>query len=154
MLVPGDLGAALAECFWHPHLSRSYEDKPLRVREEVFRNGIGMLAPANIRYMIHPGYRRFVALAGIDDNMLDKNLGRFLASRPSVIFRVFIDGELAGESPIIRMSHEPWRFNIALPPNARQLDLSVSPSTKKEGEYDFANWLNADFVTERHTPHE
>ena len=147
-LIPGFLGEALTECFWHPHFGRSYDDKALRVRGHDYSNGIGMLAPANVRYLVKPEYSHFVASVGIDDNMLDKNLGRFLASQSSVRFHVYIDGVDQGDSPVMRMSQEPWRFDIPLPRGARQVNLSVSDAGSPSA-YDFGDWLNAGFVVER-----
>jgi hypothetical protein len=147
-LIPGFLGEALTECFWHPRFGRSYDDHGLRVRGNNYKNGIGMLAPANVRYAIRPEFARFTALAGVDDNMLDKNLGRFLASRASVRFHVYIDGKDVGESPVMRMSQEPWRFDIAIPAGARQINLSVSDAGSPSA-HDFGNWLNAGFLLRR-----
>ena len=102
-----------------------------------------MLAPANVRYPVRPEYSRFVASVGIDDNMLDKNLGRFLASETSVRFHVYIDGVNQGDSPVMRMSQEPWRFDIPIPRGARQINLSVSDA-KSPSAYDFGDWVNAE----------
>ena len=56
------------------------------------RRGLGCRAPSGVRYELKPEYERFVALAGIDDNMIAGDLGQKLAIHCSVVFRVFIDG--------------------------------------------------------------
>jgi hypothetical protein len=47
-----------------------------------------MRAPAYIRYSLKPEWKSFVALAGVDDNMLDVQLGRNLAMYPKMVFKV------------------------------------------------------------------
>ena len=44
---------------------------------------------------------RFVALAGDDEQILSINNGSNLARYPSVIFKIFIDGKLMAESPMM-----------------------------------------------------
>ena len=79
-----------------------------------------MRAPANLLYEIQPGYDRFVARAGVDDDPFRQHpKARFLATYPSVRFQVYIDGNLASESPIMRLSQEPWRFDIKIPDRSR-----------------------------------
>ena len=39
--------------------------------------------------------------------MLNSHLGALVARYPSVVFKVFIDGKLAAESPVMRISQEP-----------------------------------------------
>ena len=66
---------AAAACFWQPKVGKSYEGLPLRVRGKVYAHGLGFRAPSSVRYELKPEYDRFVALAGIADNMLDHELG-------------------------------------------------------------------------------
>ena len=139
------LSPATAACFWRPVVNLAYEGKPLRSRGQEYDKGVGMRAPANIRYELRPEYDRFVALAGVDDNMLDVHLGRFVAGHPSVVFKVFIDGEPAAESPVMRVSQEPWRFDVKIPGGARQINL-VAVDAGSRSPYDLANWADAGFV--------
>ena len=139
------LSAAVAACFWRPAENLSYEGKPLRIRGQKYEKGVGMRAPANIRYELKGEYDRFVALAGVDDNMLDVHLGRFVAGHPSVVLKVFIDGELAAESPVMRISQEPWRFDVKIPEGARQINL-VATDADSRSPCDLANWAEAGFV--------
>ena len=133
--------------FWNPRPNRSYEGKPLRIRGRKYDNGLGMRAPANLRYELKPEYDRFVALAGVDDNLLDGNMGRFLAMHASVVFRVFIDGRCAAESPVMRISQEPWRFDVKIPKGARRIDL-VATDAGSRSACDLGNWADAGFVLE------
>ena len=92
-----------------------------------------------------PEYDRFVVLAGVDDNMLDMHLGRFVAGHPSVVLKVFLDGKLTAESPVMRISQEPWRFDVKIPAGARQIDV-VAVDADSRSPYDLANWVEAGFV--------
>jgi hypothetical protein len=133
------------EFFWHPVLNRSYEQHPLRIRGQVYEKGIGMRAPANVMYELKPEWDRFVALAGVDDTLLDVNHGALLAMYPSVVFKIFIDGKLAGESPVMRISQEPWRFDVKIPRGSRKIDL-VAVDTGSRNALNFGNWVNAGFI--------
>lgn len=134
-------------CLWHPRLNESYEGKPLRIRGKKYSKGMGMRAPAYVRYELKPEWKRFVALAGVDDNMLDQNLGRNIARFPSVVFKVYLDGKLAAESPVMRISQEPWRFDVPVPVGSRILSLAVTDAGDRS-PYDLANWTQTGFLLE------
>jgi len=68
-----------------------------------------------------------------------------VARYSSVIFKVFIDGELAGQSPIMRVSSEPWRFDVPIPRDARRISLVLN-STGSRHPLDCGNWVDAGFV--------
>ncbi|MBA7556692.1 hypothetical protein ES705_49408 [subsurface metagenome] len=138
--------SAYSACLWHPILDKSYEGKSLRVREKTYGNGLGMRAPAYIRYRLKTEWIRFVALAGVDDNMLDEELGRNIAMYPKMVFKVYIDGTLVAESPVMRISQEPWRFDVPIPPGSRQIVL-VCDDMGERSPHNFGNWVDAGFVS-------
>lgn len=140
-------GPAYAACMWQPHVNQSYEGQPLRIRTQRYEHGIGMRAPSYVRYQLKPDYQRFVALAGVDDTMIDHQLGRSIAMYPSVVFKIFLDGKLAAESPVMRISQMPWRFNVPIPSGSRQLVL-VCDDAGSRSPYDLGNWADAGFVRE------
>ena len=142
------LGATAAACLWQPQKDTSYDGQPLRIRNARYAKGYGMRAPAYLRYDLKPEWSRFVALAGVDDNMLAHELGRNIAMYPSVAFKVFIDGRLAAESPVTRISQAPWRFDVSIPPGSRQIVL-VCDDAGSRSPYDLGNWVEAGFVRER-----
>jgi hypothetical protein len=107
---------------------------------------MGFRAPSSVQYDIQPEYKRFVARAGVDDNMLDNNNGRFLAMHSSVVFKVFIDGKQVAESPVMRISQEPWRFDIEIPKDSYRLNL-VCMDAGTRNIIDYGNWVDAGFVT-------
>lgn len=133
-------------CFWYPQKGKSYEGMPLRVSKINFAHGMGFRAPSSAQYELKPEYKRFVALAGIDENMLKKDNGRFLAHQSSVVFKVFIDGILAAESPVMRISQEPWRFDIEIPSGSQRINL-VCTDAGSRNILDYGNWVDAGFVT-------
>jgi nicotinamidase-related amidase len=134
-------------CLWYPERWKSFEGKPLRLKGKTYARGMGFLAPSSVQYEIRPEYRRFVALAGIDENMIEKNNGRFVAMHASVIFRIFIDGRLAAESPVMRITQEPWRFDVAIPPGSRHVNIACMDAGSCS-MFDLGNWVDAGFVTE------
>jgi nicotinamidase-related amidase len=134
-------------CAWMPQRWKSFEGKPLRIRAKTYAHGIGMRAPASVGFDLRPEYRRFVALAGVDENMLQDENGRFIAIKSSVIFRVFIDGRLAAESPVMLISQAPWRFDVEIPAGSRLINLSCMDAGSRSS-LDYGNWVDAGFVTE------
>ena len=137
---------ACSAFLWHPKINLSYEDKPLRIRAITYENGIGMRAPAYIRYLLKPEWKRFVALAGVDDNMLDLNKGTKIAGFPKVVFKVYIDGNLLAESPVMRISQEPWRFDIPIPSGSRKIVL-ICDDIENRSPYNLGNWVDVGFCT-------
>jgi hypothetical protein len=53
-----------------PVKSKSFEGKQLRVRGKTYQHGLGFRAPLSVQYEIKPEYKRFVALAEVDENLL------------------------------------------------------------------------------------
>jgi hypothetical protein len=103
-------------------------------------------APNQLIYDLKPEYARFVALAGIDDHILDVSNGSNLAMHPSVIFRVFIDGEMAAESPVMRISEPAWRFDVPIPSGSKMISL-VATDAGDGNKEDLGNWVDCGFVT-------
>lgn len=129
-----------------PQLDKSNEGNPLKLRGQTYLHGIGVHAPNQLIYRLQPGWARFVARAGVDETVVAVSHGSNRAMHPSVIFRVWIDGQLAAESPVMRILFEPWRFNVPLPPGSRQISLAVTDAG--DGHYlDLANWVEAGFVS-------
>lgn len=144
----GKVNPTFAACLWEPQKNVSFEGQPLRIRNMQYERGYGMRAPAYLRYDLLPEWSRFVALAGVDDRMLDRELGRSIAMYPSVVFKVFIDGQLMAESPVMRISQVPWRFDIPIPPNARQIVL-VCDDAGSRSPYDLGDWVETGFILEK-----
>jgi hypothetical protein len=108
---------------------------------------MGFRAPASVQYDIKPEYKRFVALAGIDENMLEDVNGRYVAMHGSVVFKLLIDGKQMAESPVMRISQEPWRFEVEIPQGSRRINL-VCMDAGSRNLLDYGNWIDAGFITQ------
>jgi hypothetical protein len=97
-------------------------------------------------FALEPEYKRFVALAGVDEHLLETSSGSNAAMYPSVVFKVFIDGREAATSPVMRISFQPWRFDVAIPEGSRVISLVATDAGDGDKE-DLANWVNCGFVT-------
>lgn len=140
----GAVKPVYAACLWKPAINTSYEGKLLRIRDRTFADGLGMRATAYTRMDLQPEWKRFVALAGVDDNMLAIENGRNIAMYPKMVFKIFIDGKLAAESPVMRISQEPWRFDVPIPAGSRQIVLVCDDGGVKS-PYNLGNWVSAGF---------
>ncbi|MDR2346466.1 MAG: NPCBM/NEW2 domain-containing protein [Planctomycetaceae bacterium] len=145
--IPNEYLKAVNFCIWYPVKSKSFEGKPLRVRGKTYQHGLGFRAPSSVQYEIKPEYKRFVALAGVDENMLSQNNGRFLAMHSSVVFKIFIDGKFVSESPVMRISQEAWRFDVEIPEGSRRINISCTDAGSRN-ILDYGNWLDAGFIVE------
>jgi hypothetical protein len=123
----------------------SNEGKPLRLRGEEYQTGYGVHAPSQLMFALKPEYTRFVAQAGVDEHLLDSSSGSNEAMYPSVIFKVFIDGRQVASSPVMRISFQPWRFDVKIPPDSRVISLSTTDAGDGN-KFDLANWVNCGFM--------
>ncbi|MDR0749132.1 MAG: NPCBM/NEW2 domain-containing protein [Tannerellaceae bacterium] len=144
--IPNDYTGNVKESLWYPVPDKSYEGKTLRIRGKAYGQGLGFRAPSSVQYEIKPEYKRFVAQAGVDENLLDRTGGMFLAMHSSVVFRLFIDGVMMAESPVMRITQEPWRFDIEIPDGSRRLNM-VCMDAGSRNILDYGNWVNAGFIT-------
>ena len=128
-----------------PSCDQSYLQRPLKLRGENYAKGIGVEAPSHLLYCIQPTYDCLVGLAGLDESMLEDELGRARAMHPSVIFKIYINGELADESPTVRISQEPWRFEVKIPSGSRTISLVAVPGYTNSYE-NFVNWVDVGFL--------
>jgi hypothetical protein len=131
-----------------PQKDLSNRRAPLRLRGTTYPKGLGVHAPNQMVFELKPDYARFVALAGVDEHILDVNLGSNLAKYPSVVFKSFIDGKLMAASPVMRISEQPWRFDIAIPAGSKRLSLIAADAGDGNKE-DLANWVEAGFMLKK-----
>ena len=68
-----------------------------------------------------------------------------VARYPSVVFKIYIDGRQAAESPVMRIAERPWRFDLAIPAGARLISLVATDAGDGNRE-DLANWVDAGFL--------
>jgi hypothetical protein len=131
-----------------PQKDRSNRGGPLKLRGVTFERGMGVHAPNQLVYELKPEYKRFVALAGVDEQINDVQSGSNLAMHPSVVFKIIIDGQLMAQSPVMRITEEPWRFDVPIPPGSKRISL-VATDAGNGNKEDLANWVNAGFVFEK-----
>jgi hypothetical protein len=115
-----------------------------QTRGFFYGHGVEFSAPSSVLLAIHPHYGRFVALVGIDDSLWNRRRPCFFVAQSALIFRVFIDGKLVAESPIMRLYQEPWRFDVVLPMASRRLILSMMDPWPRN-LINYGSWLNAGF---------
>lgn len=128
-----------------PQIDRAYDGGPLRLRGVDYDKGMGLRAPSHLIYEVKPEFDRFVALAGVDEGLLKNDMGRERAMYPHVIFKVVIDGRVAAESPVMRISQEPWRFSVPIPAGSRLISLAAAHA----GEFnpgELVQWVEAGFT--------
>jgi hypothetical protein len=131
-----------------PQKDRSNRGASLRLRGKEYQHGIGVHAPNQLVYDLKPEYERFVALAGVDEHILDVNSGSNLGRYPSVVFKVFIDGKLMAESPVMRISEMPWPFDVKIPSESRRIEFIATDAGDGNRE-DLANWVDAGFTVKK-----
>ena len=131
-----------------PQKDRSNRGEDIRIDRKVQARGLGVHAPCELVYALKPEYRRFVALAGADENLVRISNGSNLAKYPSVVFKVLIDGREAATSPVMRVQFPAWRFDVPIPEGARRLSL-VAMDAGDGNREDYADWANAGFVVGR-----
>ncbi len=128
-----------------PQQNKSNLGQPLKLNRQTYDLGMGVHAPCALMYELKPEYKRFVALAGADENLVSISNGSNLARHPSVVFKVFIDGKEAAASPVMRVLAPAWRFDVPIPGGAKLISLVVMDAGDGSRE-DFANWANAGFI--------
>ena len=131
-----------------PQTDRANLGGPLRINRTAYARGLGVHAPCEVVYDLKPEFRRFVALAGADENLVEISNGSNLAKFPSVVFKVLIDGREAAVSPVMRVKTSAWRFDVPIPEGSRRISL-VAMDAGDGSREDFADWADAGFVVQR-----
>ena len=106
---------------------------------------MGVHAPCQLLYKAQPEWDRFVALVGVDEWSLGTNNGSNVAMHPSVVFKVFIDGQLAAKTPVMRIAVQPWPLDIKIPAGSKIISL-VATDGGNGNRHDMANWVRAGFT--------
>ncbi|MEE3194286.1 MAG: NPCBM/NEW2 domain-containing protein, partial [Candidatus Poribacteria bacterium] len=131
-----------------PSYDKSYSQQPLKLRGKNYTKGIGVEAPSHLLYNIQSKYDCLVGIAGLDESMLENESGRARAMYPSVILKIYINGKSVNESPILRISQEPWRFEVKLLADSQTISLVAIPSHTNSYE-NFVNWVNVGFLVKQ-----
>jgi len=134
-----DLKPLRATVGWggHPQVDRSIQGTPLLIAGTKYARGVGVHALSEIDYALKPGHRRFVAIAGVDDEMKDY-------PQASVVFEVWLDGRRVAQSIVMRPG-DFYYFDVPIPAASKTIRLVVSDGG--DSIYaDHADWANAGFL--------
>ena len=122
----------------------SADGQPMRINGRAFAKGIGAHADAVLIYPLQPAIQRFVAGVGVDDEAAGKPNAR-------VEFRVFADGALLWQSPLMSPGQDAEWVDVAVPPGCKQFRLeAVDPADDVEADH--ADWVNAGFLLGKAVP--
>jgi len=125
-------------------MGKSAAGLPLRLGKDVYADGLGLHANAEVVYDRQPEWKRFVAVAGLDESRRED-------LRTSVVCQVV--GESRGRktvlarSPVLKFGRiERWHFDVTLPADCERLHLIVNDADGSIHS-DHADWANAGFLT-------
>lgn len=120
---------------WPHRMDRSVLGGELRRGADSVRRGIGMHAPSRLRFALDGGYRTLRGEVALDEStrLLPEH------ARGSVIFRVFADGALLWESPVVRGGEAPRALGELALAGKKELVLELDPAGDFAG--DRGNWL-------------
>jgi hypothetical protein len=117
----------------------SADGRDLRLGGGTYAKGLGMHGASRVTYDLGGGYRRFEALAGIDDQAGDEQTGRQGSAR----IRVLADGKVLVDRPVsARTGPVAVRADVT---GARELTLVVDFG-KRGGVQDRVDWADARLV--------
>ena len=116
---------------------------PLRLGKETYASGVCIHADGYAVYARDPAWKRFVAVAGIDESQRPQN-------QSSVIFSVAAEAadgrRVLAVSPVIRFGQrERWHFDVELPKDAERIVI-LSESAGDGNKSDHGDWCDAGFV--------
>jgi len=116
-----------------PHRrDRSLGGRPLRLGARTYRRGLGVHSYSSLTYSLGGGFETFKATVGVDNEVGDQG---------SVIFRVFGDGKLLAETPVLRGSDAPRPLEVAVK-GVLLLRLEVDYADAGDAA-DHADWADA-----------
>jgi hypothetical protein len=122
-----------------PGINRSIDGNPLRLNGREYAKGLGVHANSIAVYACKPAYKRFVAIAGLDDEIKS-------STEASVVFECYIDDKLVQRSPVLKTGTlNFWYFDVPLPAGAGKIRLEVGTGDGSN-KADHADWLDAGFI--------
>lgn len=117
------------------------EGQPLVLDGDVYARGLGVHANSEVCYDLKPKYHRFVARVGPEERA---------SWRASVIAKVYLDGKLVDESPLLHAGDAPWNVDVAISTRKTPRQLRLVITDGGDGiNSDWADWVDAGFVTGR-----
>jgi HEAT repeat protein len=123
-----------------PQINRNCIGQPLKLEGVIYARGLGEHAPAELNYEIKPGYKRFVCVVGLDDQV-----ARYHDERGSIVVKVLADDRLVAQTRILRGGGATANVDTLVPPGARALRLIVEDAGDGV-DFDDADFVNAGFL--------
>lgn len=121
-----------------PKMNRSVEDQELILSGVKYEQGLGVHANSSFKFRTRKDFRRFTALVGIPDYVLQKS------GKGSVVFEVLADGRSVWKSPILHAGDQPVAVDVAID------GVDVITLVANDGgdgiDNDHACWLNPQFA--------
>ncbi len=143
--------------------NRSVDGHALSNRDSKYVKGIGVQSPAELVFEIKPAHKRFVALAGVDDECMRWDFPDGLPQWPQwarpihgttsyrisqIVFEVRIDGRPVAETPPMFNGDRAWGIDVEIPSGSREITLAVRDvDSRITDPHGHGDWLNAGFVT-------
>jgi NPCBM/NEW2 domain/Melibiase len=133
-----------------PRIGRSWGGNVISLEGARHRNGLGVNAPSTLAYPVPQGATRFVAVVGLDDEVLRE-------PGASVTMEVQGDVKEMGEKPqtlsatpvLSKEGIRSWAFDLALDPRFREIRLvSSRPEDCKTACH--VDWVDAGFIVPKH----
>lgn len=101
---------------WPHQRDKSYDRKPIRLGGKVYRKGLGMFAGMKLAYQLGGEFKKFAALAGIDD--ADEH------HQGDVTVRVLADGKEVFKKAGVTRKSGPVKINLSVA-GVKTLELAV-----------------------------
>jgi hypothetical protein len=133
----GPEGSPFGDVFgmvWPYRVDRSVTGGPLTCGGQLFTRGFGVHAPSKLEWELDGSWTSLQLGVGVDDEVLT------LASKGSVVFRVFVDGEARFESGVLTGGSEPLTVPAVSLEGASRLSLEVEMAGDLHVA-DRADWL-------------
>ncbi len=128
-----------------PQKDHAYGGGEMTLRGVRYERGMGVRSPAELIYEVPARATRFVAMAGLDEGLLRRDLARGVAAYMAARFAVWVDGREMASSPVMHLGTPPWPFDVALPTGSRVVSLIVTPANASQVRVE-ANWADAGFA--------
>lgn len=124
--------STVTQDFGRPQAGRSVDGRPMTINGIVYAHGIGTHANSMMKIILDESAESFISMVGLDDEVKEEG---------SVVFEVWVDGNKAADSGIMRVGDEAKELRVDLT-GAKEMELRVTDAGNGIG-YDHADWAGA-----------
>ena len=128
-------------------IDKTIDGNTFSLSGNTFSKGIGAHAESRITMKIPTGAKKFVAVVGMDDEVI-KNMTNNNVAEPNfygMIFHVYIDGKQVDQTSLLGITKH-YVFDIDIPAGAKEICLYADHVEYTGKNYDHADWAVAGFV--------